>query len=424
MTSSTASASAEADDATNHETTQDAGRSAQAAANAEGARGLPLLGLLALATTSFLTTLTEALPAGLLPQMGADLGVSESWAGQLISVYAIGSLLAAIPLTAATRSWRRRPLLIMTIAGFAIANSVTALVDNFAVILVARFLGGVSAGLLWALMTPYAVRMAPPHLAGRAMAIALAGIPVALSLGIPAGTFIGLEYGWRVAFGLMTLIAVLLIGWVLAAVPDFAGEQKSGQQFSLRQVVMMPGIRPVLVVILAYVLAQNILYTYIAPLLETVGAGGQTDRVLLTFGIVSLAGIAIVGAVVDRALRLLTVANIGLFIAAALVLAIGAASPLILYGALFVYGAAAIWGLAFGGAGAMFQTALLRAAGPAAGVAAAIIVTVWNIAIAGGAFGGGLILHKLGASALPWSVLVLLIPALVIALSNRAFRST
>lgn len=380
--------------------------------------GLPLLGLLALATTSFLVTLTEALPAGLLPQMGSDLGVSESWAGQLISVYAIGSLLAAIPLTAATRSWRRRSLLIMTIVGFAIANSVTALSSNFAVILVARFLGGVSAGLLWALMTPYAVRMAPAHLTGRAMSIALAGIPVALSIGIPAGTFIGIALGWRVAFGLMTLIAVLLIGWVLVKVPDFAGEQKGGQQLSLWKVILMPGILPVLVTILAYVLAQNILYTYIAPLLDTVGASGQTDRVLLTFGIVSLAGIAIVGATVDRALRLLTVVDVGLFIAAALLLTIGAVSPLV------VYGAAAIWGLAFGGASTIFQTALIRAAGPAADTAAAIIVTVWNIAIAAGAFGGGLILQNLGASALPWSLLFLLIPALVIALLNRAFRST
>lgn len=392
--------------------------SAEATTNSEGTRSsLPLLGLLALATTSFLTTLTEALPAGVLPQMGADLGVSESWAGQLVTVYAIGSLLAAIPLTTATRSWRRRPLLILTIVGFAIANSVTALFDNFTVILVARFLGGVSAGLLWALMTPYAVRMAPPHLTGRAMAIALAGIPVALSLGIPAGTFIGLQFGWRIAFGLMTLMAVLLIGWVLVKVPDFAGEQKGGQH-SLWGVVMMPGMLPVLVTILAYVLAHTALYTYIAPLLETVGTGGQTDAVLLTFGIVSLAGIAIVGATVDRALRLLAVGDIGLFIVGALLLTIGSVSPV------FVYGAAAIWGLAFGGASAIFQTALLRSAGPAAGTAAAIIVTVWNIAIAAGGFGGGVILQNLGPSALPWSLLALLIPALAIAMLHSAFSST
>lgn len=70
---------------------------------------LPLAGLLALATAGFITILTEAMPAGLLPQMSADLGVSEALVGQLVTVYALGSLLAAIPLTIATRGWRRRP---------------------------------------------------------------------------------------------------------------------------------------------------------------------------------------------------------------------------------------------------------------------------------------------------------------------------
>ena len=88
---------------------------------------LPLAGLSALALAGFLTVLTEALPAGLLPQMSAGLGVSQPMVGQLITAYALGSLLTAIPLTSATRSWRRRPLLIAAIAGFLIVNAVTAL---------------------------------------------------------------------------------------------------------------------------------------------------------------------------------------------------------------------------------------------------------------------------------------------------------
>lgn len=72
------------------------------------------------------TILTKALPAGLLPQSGASLGVSEAMTGQWISVYALGSLLAAIPFTTATRSRRRRPLLMGAIVGFAIANLMTA----------------------------------------------------------------------------------------------------------------------------------------------------------------------------------------------------------------------------------------------------------------------------------------------------------
>ena len=92
---------------------------------------LPLSGLLALATAGFITILTEAMPAGLLPQMGADLGVSEALVGQLVTLYAIGSLLAAIPLTIATRSWRRRPLLLLAIGGFAVVNSITAFSSDY-----------------------------------------------------------------------------------------------------------------------------------------------------------------------------------------------------------------------------------------------------------------------------------------------------
>jgi predicted MFS family arabinose efflux permease len=139
----------------------------------------------------------------------------------------------------------------------------------------------------------------------------------------------------------------------------------------------MPGVRPALFVTLLFVLAHNVLYTYIAPLLEALGTQGQTDRVLLTFGIVALASIAIVGATIDRWLRPLTLASLALFLSASLLLTIGTGSPLL------VYVSAAIWGLAFGGAATLFQTANTRAAGAAADVATAMMVTTWNLAIAG-----------------------------------------
>lgn len=381
----------------------------------ESSAGLPLMGLLALSTASFLTILTEALPAGLLPQIGAGLGVNEAAAGQLITIYAIGSFLVAIPLTAATRTLRRRPLLLSAIAGFLLANTVTAVVDSYAVVLVARFVGGIAAGLLWALMAGYASRMAPPHMAGRAMTIALAGTPVALSIGIPAAAFIGLTFGWRSAFWLMSLISVVLINWVMWKVPDFAGEDTDGEKPSLRDVFVMPGVRPALFVAFAFVLAHNVLYTYIAPLLETLGTLGQTDRVLLVFGLVALASIGIVGTMIDRWLRPLIVVSLGLFLLASLVLTTAIGSSLL------VYASAAIWGLAFGGFGPLIQTATLRSAGNAADVATSMIVTLWNAGIAGGAIAGGLILDHLGPRMLPWSLLVLLIPALTVVVLCKTF---
>nr|MBP6562940.1 MFS transporter [Neisseriaceae bacterium] len=72
----------------------------------------PLLNLCALALTGFLAIVTEVLPAGLLPQISADLQISEAWAGQLITLYALGTVMAAIPLTTLTRSLRRKPVLL------------------------------------------------------------------------------------------------------------------------------------------------------------------------------------------------------------------------------------------------------------------------------------------------------------------------
>ncbi|HLJ19108.1 MAG TPA: MFS transporter, partial [Stellaceae bacterium] len=114
--------------------------------------GLPVLGLLALATASFVSIMTEALPAGLLPQMSRDLDVSEAAAGQFVTMYAIASLIVAIPVTAMTQGVRRKPLLLAAIGGFAAGNIVTSISNDYALTLVARFCAGAGAGLLWALL--------------------------------------------------------------------------------------------------------------------------------------------------------------------------------------------------------------------------------------------------------------------------------
>lgn len=374
---------------------------------------LPLGGLLAIAMAAFITLLTEILPSGLLPQMAASLGKSEALIGQLVTVYAIGSLITAIPLTIATQNWRRRTLLLLAIGGFAVVNTVTAFSENYVVTLVARFFAGVSAGLLWALAAGYAARMVPEHLQGRAIAVAMVGAPLALSLGIPAGTFLGTILGWRWTFGMISGLTVILVFWVLAKVPDFPG-QKQGQEYALKSVLTLPGIRSVLFVVLAYVFAHNILYTYIAPFLARAGITERIDAALLVFGIASLLSIWIVGALIDRWLRELTLASIILFGLSALALAIAGTVPAVIYTAI------AVWGLAFGGAATLFQTASAKAAREAADVAQSMLVTTWNLAIAGGGIAGALLLENVGPGAFPFALLALLAATLLVAWTARA----
>ncbi|MBJ2260929.1 MULTISPECIES: MFS transporter [Pseudomonas] len=373
---------------------------------------LPMAGLLALATAGFITILTEAMPAGLLPQMSAGLGVSEALVGQLVTLYALGSLLAAIPLTIATRGWRRRPLLMLAIGGFALVNSVTALSSVYWLTLVARLLAGVFAGLLWALLAGYASRMVAPHLQGRAIAVAMLGAPLALSLGIPAGTFLGTAVGWRLSFAIMTGLTVLLLAWVRWQVPDFAG-QRAQQRLGLHQVLRLPGVRPVLWVTFTYVLAHNILYTYIAPFLVPAGLSADIDRVLLVFGLAALMGIWIVGLLIDRLLQVLLVISCTLFATAALALGLWIASTEV------VYLSVAIWGLAFGGLPALLQTALAKSAGDSADAAQSMLVTVWNLGIAGGGLLGGILLQGWGVMWFPWVVAALATLALITTLQPR-----
>nr|WP_226000253.1 MFS transporter [Paenibacillus sp. BJ-4] len=368
---------------------------------------LPWVGLLALAMAGFICILTESLPAGLLPQISKDLDVSEALVGQLVTLYAVGSLLAAIPLTAATRGWRRKPLLLLCIAGFLVFNTITALSSVYVLTLAARFFAGVSAGVLWGMTAGYARRMVPASLKGKAMAVAMVGTPLALALGVPVGTFLGTYIGWRLIFGIVTLLAAVLIVWVLWKMPDFDGEPDD-ERLSLHRVFLIPGVRPILVVVIAWVLAHNILYTYISPYLAKTALGQRVDLVLLIFGITSVIGIWVVGMLIDRFIRIMIISSITAFTLASIAMAIGIDQPVIIIFSVI------IWGLTFGGAATLLQTAIAQAGGKSADIAQSMLVTAWNLAIGGGGIIGGILLELFGPELLPGSLFILLLPALLI----------
>lgn len=382
--------------------------------SADAPARLPWFALLALAMTGFICILTETIPAGLLPLIGEGLHVTQSMAGQLITLYAIGSLVAAIPFTIFTGGYRRRPLLIFIIVGFLVFNTVTALSTSYALTLVARFFAGVAAGAAWGMIAGYARRMVPDALKGRALAVAMVGTPIALTFGVPIGTLLGDLIGWRAVFGLMSLMTLVLIAWVLWKVPDYPG-QSAEQRMTVGQVFVLPGIRPILAVVLIWMLAHNILYTYISPFLEPSGLAGNVGLVLLVFGLAALISIWIVGLWVDRMLRWLVLISLFCFALAAGILWAGAESAPI------VYAAVALWGLTFGGAATLLQTALADASGEeGVDVVMPINTTVWNLAIAGGGIVGGALLEAVGVQWFPAVLLMLLVSALIIAWSAKS----
>ncbi|WP_145004225.1 MFS transporter [Pseudomonas oryzihabitans] len=362
--------------------------------------------------TGFICIMTETLPAGLLPEIAQGLVVSNALAGQTVTAYAVGSLVAAIPLTIATAGWRRRRVLLATLLGFLLFNTLTALSSSYTLTLIARLAAGAAAGLAWSLLAGYARRMVVPRLQGRAMAVAMIGTPVALSLGVPLGTWLGGLLGWRLAFAAMSVLTLGLIVWVMAKVPDYPG-QTAGQRLPLRQVLQTPGIRAILAVVFTWMLAHNVLYTYIAPFVAQAGLREHVDLVLLTFGAASLLGIWITGRIVDHRLRRAVLVSLATFAAVALLLGLKSDSSLVQYLGVFV------WGMTFGGAATLLQTALADTAGSGADAALAMNVVTWNSAIAGGGILGGVLLETFGAQSLSWVVLALALSALAIAFSAR-----
>ncbi|MFF2268634.1 MFS transporter [Cellulosimicrobium cellulans] len=389
--------------------------SAGAPLPSSGARSpgaLPVGALLALAASGFLTLLTEILPAGVLPAMAADLGVGAGAAGQTVTAFAVGAIVAAIPLTRATARWDRRTLLLVTVAGFVVANTVTAVSSSFALTLVARFAAGLVAGLTWALLPGYVRRIVPTDRVGRAMTIAMAGGPLALTLGVPAGAVLGAAVGWRWTFGVLSLVGLGLLAWVRLGVPAAAGTPR-GAQLAIRAVLPRPGLRPVLLVTGLNVLANTSLYTYVAVHLAHLGQGSRTSVLLLVLGAASAAALVLVGALIDRRLRALTLGSVVVFALAMLVLGLAPTSTVV------VVVAVAAWGFAFGGAGTLYTTAAARAAGDGADVAQSALVTVWNTSVALGGAVGGAALAVAGPAGLPWVSLALMVPVLATVVAGR-----
>lgn len=368
---------------------------------------LPWVGLIPLALAGFISLLTEIIPAGLLPQISEGLGISEALAGQFITLYALGSVLAAIPLTTATRGWRRRPLLLLSLIGFFLFNSVTALSSSYTISLVARFLAGAAGGVLWGMLAGYASRMVPDSLKGRAMAVVGVATPLAMSFGVPAGTLLGTLVGWRTVFGIMSLFTFLLIVWVLLKVPDFAG-QLAHKRLPLHKVFVIPGVRPILFVVLIWVFAHNIFYTYITPYLAQVGLGQRVDTVLFVFGIASGVGLWITGIWIDRMLRPFVLISLAGFALASILFGISSNQPV------GIFLAVALWGLTFGGAASLLQTALAKAAGDNVDVAQSMLVTAWNLAVSAGGLIGAVLLVTVDVLSFPWVMLILVLIALLI----------
>ena len=152
-----------------------------------------VLGLMS--SVTFVGILSELLPSGVLPQMAEGLGITESQVGFLVGVYALASAIFAIPLVRITLSVNRKVVLLVLLAGFAVSNIVVALSSSYSFIVASRILGGLCAGVMWPMIAAYGTRLVPVEVQGKAVTIIMAGNTLGISVGLPAMTTIGINFG-------------------------------------------------------------------------------------------------------------------------------------------------------------------------------------------------------------------------------------
>ncbi len=362
----------------------------------------PLAGLLLVAAGTFLSVTTEMVPMGLLSSISRDLGVSEPTVGLLVTGYALMVALFAAPLGRLTARFPRRGLLVGTLLAYSASNVIMAMSDAYPLAAAARLLGGLAHGAFWAMCAGYVARMVSPDRVGRAVTLVFTGGTVAILLGVPAGTALGVAVGWRAAFVLLAGVGVVLalVGWRL--LPDFPGES-AGNGMSLLRVLRTPSVAIVVLTTAVTMLGYFGFYTYISPFLQSTGLREeQLSPALLGYGAAGAVGLLAAGLLVDRRPRLAMLGGVVLLTGALGVLGLSAHSPAL------AVAAAALAGLALNALATLVQAAILRAAPEgAADTAAALNASAFNVGIGGGALLGGLVLSGWGAAALPLVAAVL-----------------
>lgn len=380
------------------------------------------LALLALALGGFGIGLTEFVIAGLLPEVAADFRVDEATAGWLISGYALSVAVGAIGLTAAVTRFNRKHVLTALMVLFIAGNLVSALATTYDAMLVGRILAALTHGAFFGIGSVVAADLVAPDRRAGAIALMFAGLTSANVLGVPLGTLLGQQLGWRSTFWAITAIGVVALVGMATLVPSQpvdregaglrgeVGAFRSGQVW-LSLAVTMLGFGGMFGA-----------FSYIAYTLTEVSgfASASVPWLLVLFGGGLFAGNWLGGRAADRSVpRTLAVVLVGLTAVLA-VFALTAGSSgltvvmLVLMGG---FGFATVPGL---------QMRIMTYAGSAPTLASGSNIAAFNVGNALGAWLGGLtITAGLGYTSPLWVGAALSAGALVVLLvADRAARGS
>ncbi|MDJ0363192.1 MFS transporter [Rhodococcus sp. H29-C3] len=334
----------------------------------------------------------EYLVAGVLPDISSGVGVSNSTAGLLITIYAATVVIGGPLLTIATTRIPRTPLIIALMALFIAGNIGTALAPNFSTLVIFRVLTALPHATFFALCLVLATSLVAPEFQGRVIARVTLGLNLATVLGVPLGTLIGTQLGWRWSFAIIALFQLLVTAGLLVSTRQ-APQSRRGGKIASELNVFTRG--PVLWAIALTALSQAalfVVFTYISPYLtDHAGISISTVTIaLFLFGLGSVTGNQLGGHFADKALdRTLYVALTALTVALAVLFAFGS-TPWFAFVWMFVLGAAGFSIIP------PLASKLIGAAHEAPHLAATVNIAGFQLANAAGAWIGSIALSRGG----------------------------
>ena len=361
------------------------------------------LALLALTISAFAIGTTEFVIVGLLPTIAADLGVNLPSAGLLVSLYALGVAVGAPVLTALTGKLPRKTLLVSLMVLFTAGNLLAWKAPGYESLVIARILTGLAHGVFFSIGSTIATSLVPKEKAASAIAIMFTGLTVALVTGVPLGTFIGQHFGWRETFLAVSALGVIAFVGSLLFVPKTIQHSKPA---SLLQQVKVLGEPRLLLVYAMTAVGYGgtfIAFTYLAPILQQISGFGASavGLVMLVYGVSVAVGNIWGGKLADARgpTGALKIIFLGL---AAVLLVVTFVAPFkwLMLITVLVWGA-----FAFGNVAGLQVYVVQQAehfTPRAVDVASGLNIAAFNLGIAGGAWGGGLIVEHAGLVHTGW----------------------
>lgn len=380
------------------------------------------LALLALAISAFAIGTTEFISVGLLPLIAEDLHISTTTAGLTVSLYALGVTFGAPVLTSLTARMSRKTLLLWIMVVFMLGNALAAAATSIAILLVGRVISAFSHGVFMSIGSTIAADLVPEHRRASAISIMFTGLTVATVTGVPLGTFIGQQLGWRAAFILIVIVG--LIGFISNSLLVPADLRK-GVRTAFRDQVKLVTNGRLLLLFLITALGYGgtfVVYTYLSPiLLEITGFKESAVAViLLIYGIAIAIGNMVGGKLSNRQpVRALFY----MFIVQALILlALLFTAPFKIAGlvTIFLMGLLAFMNVP----GLQVYVVMLaeQFVPSAVDVASAINIAAFNAGIALGSYLGGVVTDSLGLIHTSWIGALMVAAAVLLTGWSRALE--